>query len=213
MAEDARVEIASAAELDDWLRGNHDRAGSVWLITWKAYHPDRHVSYRTVVETLIAWGWIDSMPRALDDDRSMRRISRRRQESGWSAVNKRIAQNLIAAGRMERPGQAAIEAARTSGAWQRLDAVEAGAIPPDLTAAFRQHAGSAETFANFPRSARRAILEWIGNAKTAPTRSKRIEQTAADAARGIRANQPRQPGGDRGRRAGRSEKNGAAGED
>jgi len=47
----------------------------------------------------------------------------------------------------------------------------------------------------FPRSARRAILEWIGNARTPPTREARIQRTAADAARNIRASQWRQPQG------------------
>ncbi len=45
----------------------------------------------------------------------------------------------------------------------------------------------------FPRSARRAMLEWVGNARTAATRQARIERTVSDAARGIRANQWRQP--------------------
>ena len=45
----------------------------------------------------------------------------------------------------------------------------------------------------FPRSARRAILEWIANAKTGATREARIQRTADDAARNIRANQWKQP--------------------
>jgi uncharacterized protein YdeI (YjbR/CyaY-like superfamily) len=36
---------------------------------------------------------------------------------------------------------------------------------------------------------KRSILEWIANAKTAPTRARRIEETATLAAKGVRANQ------------------------
>jgi uncharacterized protein YdeI (YjbR/CyaY-like superfamily) len=62
-------------------------------------------------------------------------------------------------------------------------------VPPDLAAAFVRHAGAAAKFDAFPRSAKRGILEWIVQAKTAPTRAKRIEETAALAAKNQRANQ------------------------
>jgi uncharacterized protein YdeI (YjbR/CyaY-like superfamily) len=39
---------------------------------------------------------------------------------------------------------------------------------------------------------KRAILEWIANAKRAETRAKRVEETARLAAENIRANQWRQ---------------------
>ena len=48
---------------------------------------------------------------------------------------------------------------------------------------------AAEFFAAFPRSAKRGILEWIANAKTAATRAKRIDETARLAAENKRANQ------------------------
>ena len=42
---------------------------------------------------------------------------------------------------------------------------------------------------SFPPSARRGILEWILDARTAPTREKRIATTVAEAHDGRRANQ------------------------
>jgi uncharacterized protein YdeI (YjbR/CyaY-like superfamily) len=42
----------------------------------------------------------------------------------------------------------------------------------------------------FPRSAKRAILEWILNAKKPETRQKRIEETVKLAKKNIRANYP-----------------------
>jgi len=40
-----------------------------------------------------------------------------------------------------------------------------------------------------PRSVRRGILEWIMQAKRAPTRAQRVRETAGGAARGERAHQ------------------------
>ena len=62
-------------------------------------------------------------------------------------------------------------------------------MPDDLAAAFAAVPGSREQWEAFPRSARRGILEWIVQAKTAPTRAKRIADTAEQAGRGERADQ------------------------
>ena len=71
----------------------------------------------------------------------------------------------------------------------RPDRDRRGDQPPDLDAAFAAHPGSREQWDAFPRSARRAILEWIVQARTEPTRAKRIAETAEKAAAGERANQ------------------------
>ena len=86
-------------------------------------------------------------------------------------------------------GLRAIELAKANGAWTMLDDVENLVVPPDLAAAFASRPGSREQWDAFPRSARRAILEWIVQARTEPTRTKRIAETAAKAAVGERANQ------------------------
>jgi uncharacterized protein YdeI (YjbR/CyaY-like superfamily) len=62
-------------------------------------------------------------------------------------------------------------------------------VPPDLAVAFDQHPGSAQVWESFPRSAKRALLEWIVQAKRPETRARRVRETAEKAARGERANQ------------------------
>lgn len=94
---------------------------------------------------------------------------------------------------MTAAGLAAIERAKKNGAWMRLEAIDLGEAPKDLLAAFRRHKGSKAFFDAFPPSTKRAILEWIVQAKTPETRSRRVEETARLAAKNIRANQYRQP--------------------
>lgn len=90
---------------------------------------------------------------------------------------------------MQPAGLAAVAAARANGRWDALDQIETLAEPAALDAIpdARRHWDA------FPRSARRAILEWIVNARTGATRQARIERTVSDAARNFRANQWRQP--------------------
>ncbi len=63
------------------------------------------------------------------------------------------------------------------------------AVPADLAAALDSVPAARANFEAFPKSARRAILEWIAWAKTAPTREKRVTPTAEKAARRERATQ------------------------
>jgi uncharacterized protein YdeI (YjbR/CyaY-like superfamily) len=185
-----QVHIDSVASLDRWFERHHTQAESVWIVTWKKASGGPHVAYSDVVDTALTWGWIDSLPRKLDDKRSMLLVSPRRPGSGWSKVNKDKVARLTAAGRMRAPGLAAIERAKANGAWSKLDAVDALAVPPDLAAALRQVRGATAAFDAFPRSNRRGILEWIAQAKRSATRARRIEEVARLAGLGLRALHP-----------------------
>lgn len=176
-----------------WLTGNAATSPGVWVVTFKKHHGDRHVPYGGLVDEALAAGWIDSRPRTVDQDRSARLMTPRRPGSRWSRINRERIARLIAAGLMQPTGQAAVEAARADGSWTALDDVEDLCEPADLTAALDRTPQARHHWDNFPRSTRRAILEWILSAKTEPTRSRRLDQTVTDAARGIRANQWRQP--------------------
>ena len=74
--------------------------------------------------------------------------------------------------------------------------VEAGVVPDDLAEALDARPGARENWDSFPASVRRAILEWIVQARRPETRARRIEETAVKAAVGERANQWRRPGSD-----------------
>lgn len=194
-----RVEVCTAAELRTWLRRRHHQPESVWLVTWKKATGAPHVPRREVLQALISYGWVDSLPRKLDADRTLLLISRRRPGSSWSKVNRDIAEALIADGQMMPPGQAAVNRAKEDGSWQRLDDVEALTVPDDLAAALAKRPGARAFFDGFPPSSRRGILEWILNAKRTETRARRIAETAEKASRNIKANHPK--GRDRGPRS------------
>lgn len=177
--------------LRQWLVQNHRQAASVWLISFKKHTGETYVSYDEIVDQLICFGWIDSLPRKLDADRSMVLISPRKDGSAWSAVNKRRVARMVEVGDMHAAGREKIEQAKQDGSWAFLDDVEALIQPPDLGDAFDQFPGSRKNFEAFPRSAKRGILEWIKLAKRPETRVKRIAETARLAADNIKANFPR----------------------
>ncbi len=99
---------------------------------------------------------------------------------------------LLAAGLMTPAGLAKVEAAKLDGTWNALDEVENLTIPSDLASALAADPTAQTYFNAFPRSVKRAILEWIANAKRPETRARRISETVELAAKNIRANQWRQ---------------------
>ncbi|WP_029415759.1 YdeI/OmpD-associated family protein [Brevundimonas bacteroides] len=184
-----RVEVTDRAQWRYWLSANHEQTESVWVVTFKKGASQPRVPYDDLVEEALAFGWVDSLPRKLDAERTMLLMSPRKPGSNWSAVNKARIDKMTAAGLMHPAGLAKIEQAKADGSWSALDAVDRLEVPADLAAAFAERTGSAEAFAAFPPSTRRGILEWIGNAKRPETRAARIAETAEKAARGERANQ------------------------
>jgi uncharacterized protein YdeI (YjbR/CyaY-like superfamily) len=177
-----------------WLEANHASAAGTWLVTWRAGSGHPILDYEASVEEALCFGWVDSRPGRVDDQRSKLYFAPRKPRSAWSASNRARIERLMAAGRMAPAGIAAVERARANGAWVHLDAVERLEVPADLTAALTARPAAAEHFAAFPRSTRRAILEWIAAARRSETRAARVEETAVLAARNERANQWRPKG-------------------
>lgn len=183
-AEDAPIlTVRHRGDLRDWLASHPAEAGPVWLASFKKSHPD-HTPYEALVEELLCWGWIDSVTRALDADRSMILIAPRRVTSAWSAINKAHVDRARASGAMTPAGGAKIAAAMANGPRAFLDDVERLDLLPDLAAALEE--GGRAVWDAYPRSVKRGCLEWIKTARTAPTRAARIAEVAKDAASGQR---------------------------
>lgn len=183
-----QFEPETRAEWRAWLAQNHASARGVWLVLRKKAAPVPNLSWAEAVQEALCYGWIDSKPRKMDDARSALYFAPRKAGSGWSAVNKGHIERLVAAGQMTAAGQARIDAAKADGSWTLLDSSEALEVPEDLKAALSGVSGAWEQWNAFPASARKALLQWIAQAKTAPTRSRRLTETAERAAQGLRAN-------------------------
>ena len=180
------VSIDSLQALRDWLTDHHDRSDGVWLVTWKKADPARYVAATDIVDECLCFGWVDSLPRAKDEARTMLYISPRKPGSNWSRVNKQKVARLSGGGRMTPAGQAVIDRAKEDGSWSALDDVEDLVLPSDLQAAFDAAPGAESTWHSFPRGVKRGALEILLNAKREATRQKRIETILADCTAGRR---------------------------
>ena len=170
-----------------WLEANHATVRGVWLVTWRARSGRQALDYEACIEEALCFGWVDGTAGTVDEDRGKLYFSQRRPRSVWAATNKARVERLIASGRMQPAGLAAIERAKADGSWTVLDGPERLEVPPDLAAALDAHPPAAERFAAFPPSARKLMLSWVATAVRPETRASRIEQIAVKAARNERA--------------------------
>jgi uncharacterized protein YdeI (YjbR/CyaY-like superfamily) len=186
------VEVSSRAQWREWLTEHQDQPTGVWAVTRKkaALRPgDEFVSAQDLNEECLCFGWIDSRPAKVDDERSALLCTPRKPKSGWSKVNKDRLELLLAAGLVAGRGLAVIEVAKGDGSWTKLDEVDLLSEPADLVAALAEFDGARGYWDAFPPSARRGILEWIQSAKRDETRAARVAETARRAAQNVRANQ------------------------
>lgn len=172
MSTHERVEVRNRAELKAWLMKHHEQSESIWLVTFKKAAGKDHLPYDEIVQEALAWGWVDSLPRALDDKRTMIRLSPRRRGSAWSKPNRDRVQSLIQAGKMQPAGLAAVETAKEDGSWDHLKQTETGIAPDDLA----EQLGSCgcKVWEGYSMAVRRRTLEWLINAKQKTTRERRI---------------------------------------
>jgi uncharacterized protein YdeI (YjbR/CyaY-like superfamily) len=180
------------AEWRAWLAEHHTTSTGVWVIYYKKESGKPRVEYADAVEEALCFGWIDSVPNAIDDLSYKQLFSPRNPKSPWSKLNKERVEALIAQGLMTPAGLAKIELAKQNGTWTSYDAIETLSVPPDLQAALAQNPTAQTNFEAFNPSSKKNILWWIESAKRPETRAKRIEETVRLAAQNLKANHPRQ---------------------
>ncbi|HEX6493161.1 MAG TPA: YdeI/OmpD-associated family protein [Candidatus Dormibacteraeota bacterium] len=187
MAEDPPLlVVADAAAWRSWLGAHHDACDAVWVaLARKGVTEPTSLSYDQAVEEALCHGWIDGQMRGGDGRTYRQRFTPRRARSAWSAANVALAERLIAEGRMQPAGLAAVERARADGRWEAAYAGPATVeVPPDLAAALGANPDARAMFDTLTSQNRFAILYRIQDARRADTRARRIEQFVAMLARG-----------------------------
>lgn len=178
--------VADGAAWRAWLQEHHGDDRGVWLtLARKGAAAPTSLTYDEALEEALCHGWIDGQLRGGDGDSYRQRFTPRTARSGWSKRNVAIAERMIAEGRMQPSGLAAVERAKADGRW---DAAYAGPasieVPTDLAAALDSQPAARSMFEKLNRRNRYAVLYRIETAKRPETRSRRIEQFVAMLARG-----------------------------
>ncbi len=187
------LRVGSAAEWRAWLAAHHRSSRGVLLRIAKR-GAEASITYAEALDVALAFGWIDSQKRPLDDAAWLQRFTPRTAKSPWSKINRAKAEALIAAGTMEAAGLAEVERAKHDGRWERAyDGARTADVPEDLAAALARSSRARAFFETLDRANRYAILYRVQTAKKAETRKERIARFVAMCARHETIHPPRKP--------------------
>jgi uncharacterized protein YdeI (YjbR/CyaY-like superfamily) len=174
------------------LAGNHGSSPGVWLRLAKKDSGLRSVTYAEALEVALCYGWIDGQKLGESGQGWLQRFLPRSARSIWSRINREKAQALIARGRMQAAGHAAIDVAKKNGNWDAAyESPKAAAVPPDFQAALDTNPPAREFFEALDRANRYAILFRIQTVKKPETRARKIQEFIHMLKRPERLHQPR----------------------
>ena len=158
-----------------WLKDNHLASAGVWIKFAKKGSGIPSVTYEQARDGAIRYGWIDGLKHAYDAGYYLIRFTPRRPKSGWSRVNTKIAEDLMARGLMAPAGLAQVEAAKRDGRWEAAyDSPASMTVPEDFLRELERHPGAGEFFRSLNASNRYAFLYRIQTARTPDSRAERI---------------------------------------
>jgi uncharacterized protein YdeI (YjbR/CyaY-like superfamily) len=170
--------FASRAKLRAWLEKHHATGRELFVRTCKVAAGGRGVSYRDIVDECLCFGWIDGVRHSIDAESFSTRISPRKPESKWSAINRKRMRELLEQGIVAPAGKAAWEAAPKSAAGYSFESKPV-TLPPKF---LRQLKADKKAFAYFeqqPPWYRRVSSFWVMNAKKEETRQRRLDSLIA----------------------------------
>lgn len=180
----AVLELPDAAAWEEWLSANHDRAPQAWLRIGRRGSAAPLIDIGAALDVALCWGWIDGQRRAHDAVSFLQRYCPRRPRSAWSQVNVGKVETLIAAGRMQPPGLAQIDAAKADGRWAAAYEPQATAEPPpDLLAALAENPAARRTFDAMSRTDRYLVILALARTRTPAARARTLATSVARLAR------------------------------
>ncbi|HEV7455028.1 MAG TPA: YdeI/OmpD-associated family protein [Candidatus Saccharimonadales bacterium] len=169
------ISFANVRQWAAWLAKHYEVQAGVWIKIAKKSTGIPTVSHLEALDEALCYGWIDGQSKPYDETYYLQKFTPRRPASLWSKINIGKVETLLAAGRMQPAGQAAIDAAKADGRWDRAYQPQSDATVPDDFATALERSPKAKAFFETLNKANRYSFIWrVVTAKKAETRQARI---------------------------------------
>lgn len=160
-----------------WLDKNYSQPQGIWLKIAKKDSGITSISYGEALEEALSYGWIDGQLQRYDQQYYLQKFTPRRPKSIWSKVNIAKSARLIAAGKMQPAGLAAITQAKQNGEWDlAYDSSSNMSVPADFQAALDKNPQAKDFFLTLNKANIYAFNWRVQTAKTSVIRQSRIEK-------------------------------------
>jgi uncharacterized protein YdeI (YjbR/CyaY-like superfamily) len=167
--------VQTIGEWRDWLDQHHASEAEVWLIFHKQHTGVASLDRKDALDEALCFGWVDSLVKRLDDRRYALKFTPRREESRWSAANRKRYAELKASGRLKPAG---IKRPPTERGYAPRPPRRA--LPPTLPTyiqtALKKNPKARRNFESLTPSQRRRYFAWIESAKREETKQRRLEE-------------------------------------
>lgn len=125
------VFVENKKALWTWLKKNNAQKETVWLMHYKFASGKTDLTREVLVDYLLCFGWIDSVPGKVDEYRTKIRISPRKPNSVWSHINKEKIEKLVKAKLMQKSGLKMVDIAKEKGTWDKAYLPQSKMTVPD----------------------------------------------------------------------------------
>ena len=180
------VEAQNVADWHSWLKEYHSTKEGVWLVFHRPGSGVPSITYGEALDEALAYGWIDSVIRRIDDKKYARKFTPRRPYSIWSRLNIERIGRLSKERRMTKWGLDAFT--KRTGEVSVLERINAEGvkIPQDLNDALKKNGKARINFERMAPSHRKRYLIWISGAKRPETRQRRITEAVVLIAQNVK---------------------------
>jgi len=153
--------VTKRSKWRSWLAKNHNVKKEIWLIYYRKATGKPRISYDNAVLEALAYGWIDSTAKGIDEERFAQRFSPRRKTSVLSQMNKERIRELIKEGKMTKIGLKALEHVYDP----KTDRPEKFTVPEGILKAIKKNKDAWKNFQKFPEDYKRIRVSYIESRK------------------------------------------------
>lgn len=146
-----------------WLKANYKTEKEIWLVYYKKETGKPRIEYNDAVEEALCFGWIDSIIKKIDDERTVQRFSPRKPKSSYSQANIERLRYLVEKKKVVK------EVAETLRDVLNQEFV----IPPDILNAIKANKQAWKNFQKFSDSYIRIRVAFIDGARKRPEEFKK----------------------------------------
>lgn len=169
--------VTERSEWRNWLNINHQTTKEIWLVNYNEKTGKKRIAINDAVEEAICFGWIDSIVKKVDEDIYIHKFLPRKENSLWTFLDKRRAEEMISRCKMTDSGMKKVEEAIENGNWNKpIGFEEIQDIPKDVLKALSENERALKNFKNFAPSLQNSYIYRINNAKKIETRKRRIKK-------------------------------------
>jgi uncharacterized protein YdeI (YjbR/CyaY-like superfamily) len=155
--------VTQAKDWRKWLNVHYKTEKEIWLVYYKKESGKPRIEYNDAVEEALCFGWIDSIIKKLDDERTVQRFSPRKPKSSYSQANIERLRYLVEKKKVIK------EVAETLGDILEKEFV----FPADILKAIQANKEAWKNYQKFSDSYKRIRIAFIDGARKRPEEFKK----------------------------------------